>query len=676
MPRSEAAPKADLTFIVGDPRSRQNLSRIRAHASRATKKAHDDFDHATPVNSPYADSRRHEVEQSVSESANTHPPIESADPHHRPWTPESHISRERPCEKSQALPSENVERQLSDTTTPAASSSDSSATPNNLPSYPTAFRFSTQGSTIGTWWERYPEAQTFASGFNAFDPHKRSRLAWEQDQPDAPGHSRTPEQGVEQDDHIRDADRTQPSSRLTPPSGSASPQPPSADESDHPRRKRPTLKISTQKKTAQKRMQNRWRVGQGPSKSLLLPLEHPHTQFEMVLRECSDFYQNAYETVWEPLLRQNSATFEAQSDYEMFYESLLSAAGLIEAGQLNRAAHVIQCIMEMMINLLHQSHPEAYYFFLNLSLQTNSTALAQLRSKMREYLYPLSQRILGSDHPITKVLNLQIPEPARDALQTSVLRRVRDFHLQTFGTDTYQSLSATFIFARTMLDSGQTQYAQTLMSSALAAAERAQGMNSLVTVYLIIEKAAIYMSATPPDTSIVPELHLSDAFRRLQVIEQQVAKLPEDSMDAQKLEVAIVHSKIVGLRMLGRLHCLRKNFGAAIQVFSQVVEYGLTTLGPDAVPVLLAQADLEATKLEELRNSMEEISMASSSVDGKGTAKPSEEELHVAQTALGIVKSANRRYLGERKEEIPGYKGMVVGYTVVGMPTFCHTTVI
>ena len=174
---------------------------------------------------------------------------------------------------------------------------------------------------------------------------------------------------------------------------------------------------------------------------------------------------------------------------------------------------------------------------------------------------------------------------AREQVQTAVMCRVRDFHLQTFGTDSNQSISVTFIFARTLLDMGQTQHGLTLASSAIAAAERAQGMNSLVAVYLITEKTAMYLSATPPDTSIVPELHLSDVIRRLQVIEQQVAKLPEDSMDAQKLTVAIVHGKIVALRMLGRLHTLRKNFGAAIQVYSQVVDYGMMTLGPDAVPV-------------------------------------------------------------------------------------------
>lgn len=561
---------------------------------------------------------------------------------------------------------------------PAPSSFDAGLTRYTFPHYPTSRRFTTQGSTIGTWWERYPDAQGTASGFNSFDPHKRTRLLGEQGESDVSCNAPTTEQVDDQDHCMGVHDRIQQPSNLTPPLRSDSPQPPGADEKERLKKKEKStaLKLLRHKKSAQQRMQSRWRVGNGPSKSLVLPPEHPHTQFETVLRQCSNFYQNAYETVWEPLIREKPELLEAQSDYEMFYESTLSAAALIEAGQVSKAAHVIQCIFEMLVNLMHQSHPQAYYFFLNLSLQTSSHALSQLRTKMREFLAPLSERLLGAHHPITQVLRLEVPMAAREQVQTAVMRRVRDFHLQTFGTDSNQSISVTFIFARTLLDMGQTQHALTLASAAIAPAERAQGMNSLVAVYLITEKTAMYLSATPPDTSIMPELHLSDVIRRLQVIEQQVAKLPEDSMDAQKLTVAIVHGKIVALRMLGRLHTLRKNYGAAIQVYSQVVDYGMMTLGPDAVPVHLAQADLEATKLEELRNSTEEISMANSSVDGTGPPKPSKDEFHVAKTALGDIRSVNRSYLGELSQEIFLYKGMVVGFTVVGMPSFGHTKVL
>ncbi len=676
MPRSEATPKADLTFIVGDPRSRQNLSRIRAHASRATKRPVGDFEDlktATPLSTGV------ELPKSghtPNEPRSPHRSPEPPDPHHRPRTPASHAASHSAVNREAQLPRANSgEDQSASSHVLAASTLDAGSTPCTVPPYPPSRCFSTQGSTVGTWWERYPDAQGSASGFHSFDPHKRFKLLGE---PESAVSASTgkPEQSVDQDRHVGADERVQQPYRLTSPSGPDSLQCSSTEEESLLKKKRSATRILKHTKLAQQKMQSRWRVGNGPSKSLVLPPEHPQTQFETVLLQCSNFYQNAYETTWKPLLRQNSALLEAQSDYEMFYESMLSAAGLIEAGQVNKAAHVIRCIMEMLVNLMHQSHPQAYYFFLNLSLQTSSSALAQLRAKTRQYLAPLSERLLGPDHPITQVLRLEIPLAAREQVETAVMCRVRDFHLQTFGTDSNQSISVTFIFARMLLDKGQTQHALTLVSSAIAAAERAQGMNSLVAVYLITEMTAIYLSATPPDTSIVPELHLSDVIRRLQVIEQHVAKLPEDSMDAQKLTVAIVHGKIVALRMLGRLHSLRKNFGAAIQVYSQVLEYGMTTLGPDAVPVHLAQADLEATKLEELRSRMEEISMASSSVDGKAPAKTTKHEFHIAKTALGDIRSVNRCYLGELSEDIPAYNGMVVGFTVVGMPTFGHTKVL
>ena len=372
---------------------------IRAHASRATRKALDDVENVQTA--PASSSGQGDPENNcpLNESASSHHPTEPFDPHYRPWTPESHAVRPSSAGGETQIPrSRNAGGQSTNSDSPALTGFDA-GTIHTLPPYPTSRHFSTQGSTIGTWWERYPGTQGTYSGFNSFDPHKRSRVLREQEESNVLRPTSTPEQVNDQEQRVFTDDRAQQPPSCTPPSGSDSPQPTSADEKGRLKKKSSALKLLKHKKSAQQRMQSRWRVGNGPSKSLVLPTEHPHTQFETVLHQCSNFYHNAYETVWEPLLREQPTLLEAQSDYEMFYESTLSAAALIEAGQVNKAAHVIQCILEMLVNLMHQSHPQAYYFFLNLSLQTSSSALAQLRSKMKRVPSTVKRKATGAGSP-------------------------------------------------------------------------------------------------------------------------------------------------------------------------------------------------------------------------------------------------------------------------------------
>ena len=676
MPKPNAAGKADLTFIVGNPRSRQNLSRIRAHASRATRKTVDDLDvprtsyTATP---PSESSHAHNDAPSIVSNDVNSKELQVPITRHRPWTPESSVADFDHLRQ----PEECVSSRGSDREPSIGVTSDRASTPPDLVPRLATRRFSIQGSTLGTWWERYPEAESLALGLHSFDSHKRSR-ALEQEEHKSCTLEASTETSTK---NSQNQATTQLQPRAADPSASTrsatteeSPRRHDADENPHGKKRSQMAKEPRAKRSAQQKMQSRWRVGSGLSKAVVLAPTHPLTQFESILRQTTIYYDHSFDTIWEPLLRQNRLAFEKQSDFELFDESMLSAAALIEAGQVNKAAHLIMCIVEMLVHLMHQSHPEAYFIFLILSLQTNRTAIAQLRSQLREHLLPVAERVLGPDHPITQILQLHIPIAARGQLQTAVLRKIREFNHRKFGEASQQTTAIDFHSARALSDLGNTEDALTIISSAIRDCERYLGLNALGGIYLLIEKAAILMEQSPPDTSMLPELHLSDIIRRLQVITQEIAKMPEESVEAQKMELAVVHAKIATLRMLGRLHGLRKNYGAAVQVFSQVLQYATMMLGGDAVPTHLAQADLEAIKIEELKDQMDSISLTS--VDGKDAPKPSKTKYHTARTAVGVIESMNRNYVGEGADEIPHFKRMVLGFTVVGMPAFCHTVVI
>jgi hypothetical protein len=677
MSSSEATSKADLTFIVGDPRSRQNLSRIRAHASRAARKAPDDSgDVVAPcpiISHPgnFSEDARGHVLEDVGPSR---PAQQTPDLHHRPWTL-GEVADPNPVDigsteqSSGHIDSRELEAPLS-----AAPARTNPWTPSVLPT-PIYRRFSTQGSTVGTWWELYPEAQGPAAGFHSFDPHKRCRIS---DLEIEAGVSspRGVIQDIALDGPVVGCDQSEHLAQLLSPAMLPEPaHPPTTDEKDHLKTRKTALKLSKVKKSAQLKMQTRWRIGTGPAKALALPPEHPDTQFEYILHHSSNFYHQTFENVWQPLLQQNKAALDVQSDFEIFSESIFSAAALVEAGQPKKAATVIQCVVAMLHHLMHANHPQIYYTFMILSLETSTSALGQLRRQIRDHMLPICERMLGSDHPISAVLRMQVPMAARSFLHGKVMQQIQDCHHQIFGSDAYQTLAQQYVHARTLAEIGHVEESLDMFGNLIQSLERLLGINSLIVVYALFDKATTCLATTPPDTSILPELHISDALRRLQIIAQRNDKLLEDSLEAQKMEVAIVYTKIAGSRVLGKLHCARRNYGAAIQIFSQVVQYGLATLGPDAVPVHLAQADLDAAKVEELRRSMDAITIAG---DGRPSTPSSGSDFHIANTAVGTIKSMNRCRMssGQGSETIAEHKGLVVGYTVVGMPNMGHAPVL
>ena len=155
---------------------------------------------------------------------------------------------------------------------------------------PYIWPFQHTGSSIGTWRERYSDAQATASGFNSFDPHRRSTLLWEQDESNTVPTTDIPEQAKDQEQRISTHDRAQQPHNFIALSRSDSLQPPDLNDKERLEMKSSALKLLKHKKSAQQKMQSRWRDGNGPSKSLVLPAEHPHTQFETVLRQCSNIY--------------------------------------------------------------------------------------------------------------------------------------------------------------------------------------------------------------------------------------------------------------------------------------------------------------------------------------------------------------------------------------------------
>jgi hypothetical protein len=420
-------------------------------------------------------------------------------------------------------------------------------------------------------------------------------------------------------------------------------------------------------------MQNRWRVMARPAQALVLNSAHPSVQSEFILRQTENFYEHSFATLWKPMLERDPTAFSSQTDFEVFTEALISAAVLVEAGQTTRAAEVVQNTVDFLTPIVLQCHPVGFYVLILLCFHTSNSAHAQLCLRIRTRLAEASEQALGREHPLTKILQLQIPITSRPQLQIAMMERLQDWFRQNFGTDAMQYMNQSLCFARVQSAVGNTDDALRLITGAVATAERSQGLNSVAAAYMMMEKVSICLARNPPEISILPELYLSDVFRRLQVLALELAKTPAGSEDAQKLEVAIVHAKMAALRLFGQLHVLRKNYGSAIQTFTEAVEYADEKLGPDSILAHVLRSDLDAARMEELKVSMDRISV--SSIDGVDPPTASREAYNTAHTVVGSITSINRNYLGRRSQDIPLFQGMMIGFTLEGSPAMCHAVV-
>lgn len=647
MPGLEDASSVNLTFVVGDPRSDQNRSRIRSHASRAARRPADAENvsirsEPTPLLAELSpsDSDQH-FEAKSSPRSEGEPPK----PQRHPWLPDFRHTSERRLRKIQTLyePTQSSPGLIS--LNPPL---------HNPPTFPTERPFSTQGSTVGTWWERYPDTRAAATGVHQFDPHQCLQLV----QPlHEPGESvSTGSDG--------DVQRLAELSTIPISAAFSRPQNPgSFGDKRRSKTGKALVRSEKAKRSAQQLMQGRWRLAATPAKPLAHSPGDPHAQLESFLLRTSNFYQSEFDTTWQVILEQNSAAFQAPAPAQQFDIATISAAALIEAGRVDEASKLIQCLFDSLPHFVHRSnHPSAYYLFINFALTSSSSALAQLYENLRVHLIPISEKILGPGHPISQVLRLRISGAARKQFQYAAMSSIRDMFYQAFGPDSMQTMVQHFTFGRILTKLGLYQEAIDEISALLRSAERSQPLNSLFPVFVLVEKVAAYLAAG--DSSIVPELHLNDAFRRLHIISERLEPLPEDDEEKQMMKTPMAVCQMVGLQASGRLQCLRRNFGAAIQAYSQAVHVGVTAFGPYAVPVYLSQADLDATKLEELKHSLEGLSLVS--VDGKAPPWPSDCQFHIARTAVGTVRAMNKTYMGKRTEHIPTFQGSVVGYTASG----------
>ena len=682
MPKIVGQSNDGIIFIVGDPRSKQNLSKIRRHASKARRsdaravtppdvsKKSPISSAGTPKSQTFTDrsSPLPELERSYTPPArgslNTFR-LSSADGSRRTFSEHAVL---RGCNPSlpraeQATMIETLagryhlegatpKSDLLGFERPTPNAWNRNSSPNfnrqdpsllndqQQESYPLPLRptkrsksFTTMGTAIGTWFENHPTMQAAATFDFDFDPHKRARLSSQENPRDSINKFLPIERSIE----IPPLDLVYAASRQRSGTSILIRQHSSLDGLSA------TAEESQQRKRKSDALYTQWRIFAAPSRPLALSATH--NSFEHVLLRTNAYYTSRFDSTWQPQIIRNSQALDSDGRIASLYESNLTIAALIEAGRPAFADLIIQRNMSVMEELLRSEHPRLYSVLSVMALDTTPSVLGQFHEKFVEAIVPLARKVLGDEHPCTILLQCDLPLETKARLLEAVQRRIHELHLATFG-DVHQTYEGAFIVGRILAQLGQIGEALGVLAWLKPRWEGAHGMNSMLAVWILLDEAGIFLGAGRAD--VRTEMIISDALRRLKVLESN----SRDLSGPERLQhlMGLTYLQVGAIRAIGKMHVMRKNYGAALESYRQAVNLGRDVFGPNAPSTQLAQGDYDRAIESGL-----ELWTADYS-----PPEDVEEEIEIVETVLGKI-ARSKAAFGREARKVPVDKAPVYG---------------
>ncbi|RMZ84793.1 hypothetical protein DV737_g974, partial [Chaetothyriales sp. CBS 132003] len=311
--------------------------------------------------------------------------------------------------------------------------------------------------------------------------------------------------------------------------------------------------------------------------------------FEEVLLRTTAFYTSRFENKWGPMISRNSRVLDIDGRVGPLYDSSLTVAALIEAGRPGVANTIIQRNLSIMEDLFLSEHPALYNVLVVMALDASPSVFGQVNRHFTQAIAPIARKTLGSEHPYTQLLTCKFPSEMKAPLQEAVQSLLHQLSLTTFGDSHHQTCESFFICGRAFAHMGLIDEALDVLAWLRERWENQHGLNSMLAVYVLLDEASIYLGAGVAD--VRTEMSLSDAMRRIQILQAGAANLP--NAERRKRVAGFTVLEVGALRAFGKLHILRRNFGAALESYRQAATLARDTFGADSPATHLAQGDLD-----------------------------------------------------------------------------------
>ncbi|RMZ90290.1 hypothetical protein DV736_g2467, partial [Chaetothyriales sp. CBS 134916] len=564
------AKDSHITFIVGDARSKQNISRIRSHASRAPKldpkaaTAHDASNqyHSQASSSPSPPARLNQRERRLDHS---NPIPSSLAAARRDWR------LSRPHSAHQPLITEiRISPNGSDDHPDTDHSSFDLDHEGKRESYEVVdtdylLPFATGGTSPDTWYTNYPATLVGAIVDGDFDAPKRARHSAHRVSSLIQSEVDSPEQSCH--------GLQQAAAPLRLPSV--------LDVVSH------ASERPTQRDRKARSLHPRRRLIVPPSQ----PLVFSSTQrnFEEVLLRTTAFYTSRFDSKWGPMISRNSRALDADGRTGPLYESFLTVATLIEAGRPRVADTIIQGNLSVMEDLFLTEHPALYNTLVVMALDTSPSVLGQIHRHFTRAIIPIARKVLGNEHPYTQLLTCKLPPEMKASLRQALQHLLHQLSLATFGDSHHQTCEPFFICGRVFAHMGLIDEAHDVLAWLKERWENQHGLNSMLAVWVLLDEASLYLGAGIAD--VHTEMFLSDAMRRLKILQASTSNLP--NAESRRHRAGITNIEVGALRAFGKLHIIRRNYGAALESYRRAAALARDMFGVDSPATQLAQGDLD-----------------------------------------------------------------------------------
>lgn len=356
-----------------------------------------------------------------------------------------------------------------------------------------------------------------------------------------------------------------------------------------------------------RKFEMQWRLGQAPA--ALMRGAKEQENFERALAAASRYYQGNADGLWRRPVTEKGLELDRKGLTESLAVSVMLVAGLITAGQKENAAAALNKTLPLASQVLLSQHPQVGYWLIETSMDTSPTVAGRLRAALTVYLMSLANKLLGEQHPLSILLNTPLTTEQRVRLRMEAQRVTHAEYVRIFGTYSFSTMQHLWYWARLTASAGHIEESIRMLERLTQSWEQMYSTNSAVALTALVEQARVMLAAG--DDSVKVECMLGDALRRNDVLSSGQGVEPQfmDVAEARLRGNGLIYSRLAALRNLGRLHVMRRNFGAAMYYLEQAVAVAEAKLPPDSSVGRLCKTDLEAVKAMELELVMGTLSI-------------------------------------------------------------------
>ena len=209
-------------------------------------------------------------------------------------------------------------------------------------------------------------------------------------------------------------------------------------------------------------------------------------QIELVLTQASNWMVGKFDSSWGSSVRRDPVVYDFDNGVEIVREAFFLVADLITMGKTGFAFQLLNCLLDIMPDLLKEPHPELFFFLVELAAGINLRAVPTVHARVKAHAASLASIMLGDEHPITILLKCKFGQDSEHVAEL-VFACILNTLSSTFGPRSYQTLCQQFGRSQFYSSTGRKKLAQHLVSEVKQSWKDVYGLDSALACVADLE---------------------------------------------------------------------------------------------------------------------------------------------------------------------------------------------